>query len=100
MTPEETRSEVFREHRPEISDADMIEAAQAGRFVLSLNTAPVCMTDGTISAVGIKWKLQDGTTQTIIVDRYPATILRGLFDHLDQNNWTGTALIPPDARPQ
>ncbi|MBV9565838.1 MAG: hypothetical protein JOY90_36100 [Bradyrhizobium sp.] len=100
MAAVKPRAEVFREQKPKLTEAEMIAAAQKLRIAASFDSAPVCMSDGTISCVGIKWKLGDGTTESILIDRYCATILRGLFAYLEENNWTGTALIPPDAKPQ
>jgi len=78
----------------------MLEAATETRLAASFTALPVCISDGTIPAVGVKWKLGNGETQTILIDRYVATVLRMLIEHLDKNNWTGTALVLPDALPQ
>jgi hypothetical protein len=100
MADGKTRSEIFREQRPDLSDAEMLAAAQDNRIAASFMAQPVCLSDGTVGAIAIKWKLSNGSTETIIVDRYPATILRMLLERLDENNWTGTVLLPPDATPQ
>jgi hypothetical protein len=94
---EKTRPQVFREHRPEIVPNDAEEAARADRVVASFNANPVFDQDKKIIAIAIKWALGNGKTETILIDRYPSTILRMMFDHLEQNNWTALALVQPDA---
>lgn len=100
MTEGKSRSQVFQEQRPRLTEAEMLEAAKQTRLAASFMALPVCVSDGTIPAVAVKWKLGNGNAETILIDRYVATVLRMLIDHLDKNDWTGTALILPDALPQ
>ncbi len=94
---EKTRQQVYRENRPVISDDDARTAAKAGRIITSFNALPVFVEGGKIVAIAVKWKLGDGATETVLIDRYPATILQLLFDRLKENDWSGTVLIPDDA---
>jgi hypothetical protein len=94
-----TRPQIFRENRPTISDDDAVAAAKADRTIVSFNAQPVFITGMAIVAIAIKFKLGNGSTETLLIDRYPATILKMLFDRLQENDWTGTILVPDDATP-
>jgi len=72
--------ETFRKHRPQITEAEAVEAAKADRIVQSFNTHPISLPDGTIPAVAIKWKFSDGTTETVLIGPYAALILRMNFE--------------------
>ena len=50
-----------------------------------------------IVAMAIKWKLGDDSTETILIDRYSADILMLLLERLEENDWKGAILGPPDA---
>src|ERR1700730_8513470 len=94
---DKTMPEIFREKRPKISDDDIKDAANKTRIALSFNAEPVLLEDATIATMSIKWALGDGTTETILLARYPATVLLLMLERLKENDWTGTILIPSDA---
>jgi hypothetical protein len=97
---EKTRQEIFHENRPAMDEQDALDAARQERVVTSFNFHPVLVRDGIVAAIAIKWVLGNGNTETVLIDRFPAEILRMLFEDLNKNNWTGTILVPPDATRQ
>ena len=97
MAEAKSRPELFQEDRPDISDQDAGEAAKNGRVVVSFNAHPVLDQERKIVAMAIKWKLGDDSTETILIDRYSADILMLLLERLEENDWKGTNLVPPDA---
>ena len=92
--------ETFDQHRPEITEQDAIEAAKAKRVVQSFNAHPISSTTGTVPALAIKWKLSNGTTETILIGHVAAHLLRMILSHLEENNWTDLAALPPGATRQ
>jgi hypothetical protein len=97
VTEVKSRPELFQEERPDISDQDAVEATKKDRVVVSFGAHPVLVQEGKIAAMAIKWKLRDGSTETVLIDRYSADILLLLFARLEENDWKGAILVPPDA---
>jgi hypothetical protein len=89
------RSELFRTQRPHLDDIEMTDALKAGRIITSFDTHPAFDEKSNVSAVGIKWKFGNGKTETVIFDRYSATVLQQLFSELEKNNWTAQVLVRP-----
>jgi hypothetical protein len=87
----------FGREQPQISEQDAVEAATSHRVVWSFNAHPIFNPDGTIPALAIKWKLSNGTTETILISRYAARVFRMVLSHLEDNKWTELAILRPDA---
>lgn len=100
MNDDKSMPELFREKRPEITEKDVRKAALATRVVTSWNSKPIFLEDGKIATLAIKWALGDGSTETILLARYPATVLLLLLEEMKKNDWTGTVTLPPDATRQ
>src|SRR5260370_8025783 len=93
--------DTFRRERPEITEQDAIAAGQAMCVIQSFNAHPISDPEtGIIPCVAIKWKLGNGTTETVLISHYAAGVLRMMLSHLEENNWTEMARLPPDATPQ
>jgi hypothetical protein len=93
-------SETFAKNVPTITQDDAVDAAKKKRVVQSFHAHPISTERGGIDALTIKWKLGDGTTETMLIGRYAALVLRMMLSHLEDNNWTELAIIPPDAKPR
>ncbi|UPJ48271.1 hypothetical protein IVB30_35190 [Bradyrhizobium sp. 200] len=93
-------ADTFTRERPDIEQSDAIEAAKRARIVTSFNAHPISNADGSYDAIAIKWKLADGTTETMLVGQYAALVLRMMFSQLEVNKWTELATLLPDATRQ
>ena len=100
MSPDLT--DTFTRERPEIAQSDAVDAAIRKRIIQSFNAHPISnlKLDGTYDAVAIKWKLADGTTETMIIGHYAALVLRIILAQLESNKWTELASLLPDTTPQ
>jgi hypothetical protein len=95
---EKTRAEIFRERQPAIADQDVVEAARTDQVVASFNAMPVIVEGEHVSALAVKVVLTSGEVRTFLMDRHVAIVLGGLFDLLNQGDWRGTQLPPPDVK--
>jgi hypothetical protein len=93
-------ADIFTRERPEIAETDAINAATRQRIIQSFNAHPISNADGSYDALAIKWKLADGTTETVLIGQYAALVLRMMFSQLETNNWTELATLLPDATRQ
>jgi hypothetical protein len=94
-----TEHDLFTTELPDIAEADAIGAATHKRIIQSFNTHPISKPDGSYQALAIKWKLADGSTETMLIGQYAALVLRMMFSQLEQNKWTELVTLPPDATP-
>ena len=92
--------DTFERELPQIDEQDAVGAAISKRVVQSFNAHPVSNPDGTIQALAVKWKLSSGTTETVLIGRHAALILRMMFSHLEENQWTDLARFLPHATRQ
>jgi hypothetical protein len=90
-------ADTFTRERPDIEQGD---AAKRARVVTSFNAHPISKTDGSYDAIAIKWKLADGTTETMLIGQHAALVLRMMLAHLEANKWTELATLLPDATRQ
>jgi hypothetical protein len=95
-----TETDLFASKRPQIAEADAIQAANSGRVVQSFNSHPIASADGSIPAIAIKWQLGNGQTETLLIDPNVALVLRLMFSHLEANKWTELATLPQGATRQ
>lgn len=93
-------SETFQKEVPEISLEDAAYCAKIGRLVQSFNAHPIVTDKGKIKALAVKWKLANGSTESLVIAPYAALVLRMMLSHLEDNKWTELAIIPPDAKPR
>jgi hypothetical protein len=93
-------ADTFIRERPQITEVDAVDAANQQRVIQSFNAHPISKPDGTYHAVVIKWKLADGTTETMLIGPYAARVLRMMFSRLEDNEWTELATLLPDATRQ
>jgi hypothetical protein len=91
--------ELFEQNAPPFDFFEMEEAVRQERLVQSFMARPV-IAGGKVIAVAIKWKLANGTTETVLLAPYAALVLRTMLSHLEENKWTELATILPDAPPQ
>ena len=96
---DESRADVFDEQRPNISEADIETAARATRIVASWGVFPVVDADSNIVSLAIKFALLNGTSETVLLDRYGALVLRQLLETLDKAQWKGAQISPPGSKP-
>jgi hypothetical protein len=82
--------ETFEREQPKIVVQDAVDAALSRRVVQSFSAHPISTNDGTIPAVAIKWKLRNGTTETVLIGQHAALVLRAMFSRLEENNWAGS----------
>jgi hypothetical protein len=81
-------ADIFDQHHPEITEQETIRAGQDGRIIQSFNAHPISNTDGTIPAIAIKFKLTNGTTETVLIGHYAALIIRMMISQLEASHWT------------
>jgi len=93
-------ADTFTRERPDIRETDAIDAAKRGRIIQSFNAHPISKPEGGYDALAIKWKLSDGTTETMLIGQYAALVLRMMFSQLETNKWTELATLLPDATRQ
>ena len=92
-------SDTFRKNIPTVTLADASIAAKSLRVVQSFNAYPVVTDDGKIKALAVKLRYGNGATESFLLGPYAALILRMMLSHLEKNNWTELAIIPPHAKP-
>jgi hypothetical protein len=92
--------ELFEQNAPPFDFSEMEEAVRQERLIQSFMARPVIASGGKIIAVAIKWKLANGTTETVLLAPYAALVLGTMLSHLEENKWTELATILPDATPQ
>ncbi len=95
-----TPADTFTSNVPAIEQEDALNAAKAGQLVQSFNAHPILNGKGKIDALAVKWKLANGSTETMLIGSYAALVLRMMISHLEANKWTELATIPPDAKPR
>jgi hypothetical protein len=79
--------ELFESCKPDIWDADITFAAINYRVAQSWNALPVTDENGNISALAIKLSLANDTTETFIIERFPALVLKKLIEKLETAGW-------------
>jgi hypothetical protein len=81
-------ADIFDEYYPELTEQEAIQAGQDGRIIQSFNAHPISNSNGTIPALAIKLKLTNGATETVLIGRYAALIIRMMISELEENHWT------------
>src|SRR5271169_422669 len=81
-------ADIFDQCQPEITEQEAIQAGQGGRIIQSFNAHPISNTDGTVPALAIKLKLTNGGTETVLIGRYAALIIRMMISELEASHWT------------
>jgi hypothetical protein len=87
-------ADFFESAKPGIVDSDINKAAQALRIALGWNALPVTDDKGNISAIAIKLQLANDTTETFIIERFPALVLKRLIDKLEKAEWNEKKVLP------
>lgn len=93
------RDELFNSRRPEITDADVRKAAETDRAVVSLGFLPVIGKDSHIVSLAIKHAFKTETGETVLLDRYSASVLMLVLQELEKADWRATQTTPPGQRP-
>ena len=88
------RADFFESAKPGIVDSDINRAAQALRIAQGWNALPVTDENGIISAIAIKLYLANDTTETFIMERFPALVLKKLIDRLEKAEWDTKKVMP------
>ncbi len=88
------RADFFESAKPGIVDSDINKAAQSLRIALGWNALPVTDDNGNISAIAIKLQLANDTTETFIIERFPALVLKKLIDRLEKAEWNTKKVLP------
>ena len=94
-----TRAELFADGVPSLTEADVQRALETDRFLVSFDTLPVPTSDGEIPLLAVKFALGDGTTTTVLLDRYAAGLLASVVNHLQAGSWKVTETIPSGTKP-
>ncbi len=89
-----TRADTFEERLPKISNADIDAAARANRVVGSWNSLPVIDKDERVISLAIKFSLLSGASETVLLDRYSATILLKALEALESVDWAHRHIAP------
>jgi hypothetical protein len=92
------RGKAFEEHEPNLSEAEISQAMDSDRVILSLKGTPVLHPTGAIQFLAVKFALADGSFETVLFDRMDAAALKSLVDAADRMNWDGNLLRPGPAR--
>ena len=92
-------AQVFEQNVPPFEYSEVEAAATAQRMIQSFKAQPLIGEGGKIIALAIKWKLSGGT-ETVILGPFAAKVLRLMLSHLEENQWTELATLPPDATRQ
>ena len=88
-------ADTFTRERPDIGEKDAVDAAQRKRIIQSFSAHPILGRDGSYDAIAIKWKMEDGTTETMLIGHYAASVLQMLFSQIEAK-WTEPTALPPD----
>src|SRR5262245_26208783 len=96
---EKTRPEVFDDNLPPFTEAEVQKALETNRMALSFDTLPVPMDSGEIVILAVKFAIGDGTTTTVLLDRFAAILLAGAVSHLQANGWKVTETTPSGTKP-
>jgi hypothetical protein len=91
---QKTRGELFDERRPNLTEAEIIEAAKAAKVIDSFNCLPVMTAPISIGALAVKFLLGDGTTTVMILDPHACATLRMTIEALDASGCRATITTP------
>lgn len=97
---EKSRDDSFEENRPDVTEQEILEAAQRKSVVLSFGALPLAVAGREVEFLGVKLVLADGTVKTVLFDRYSCSLLCGLAGKLDEGKWLIRQSRPPGQRPQ
>jgi hypothetical protein len=92
---EKGRAATFEEHRPTISEQEILEAGQRGSFVLSLSAFPLADENGRVKVLGVKFVLADGTVKTVLFDPFSSCMLCEVIGTLKKGQWMVHQSTPP-----
>lgn len=81
-----TKSSDFTRNKPTITDADMVRAARCHRVVVSWDSMPTSVGDE-ITGLALKLMMADSAQETLLVEQYPAMVLRNLLDEFERADW-------------
>lgn len=88
------RGDSFEEHKPLISDADVMASAKAGHIVSSWNSKPVMGDETHIKSLAVKFAFTGADSKTLLFDRYSLVVLRMLLETLEKADWRATQVAP------
>jgi hypothetical protein len=87
-------ADFFESAKPGMVESDINKAAQALRIAIGWNAMPVSDDTGNISAIAIKLQMANDTTETFIIERFPALVLKKLIDRLEKAEWNEKKVLP------
>jgi hypothetical protein len=82
------RGKAFLAHEPEVTVEDVERAKHEGKNVMSFKTKPVLSSTGeNVESVAVKFALSDGTTTTVLMDRFVGEALWSLLTNVKRIDW-------------
>ena len=92
---ETNRAKVFESSKPDVTEQELLDAAQRGSIVLSFGALPLARTGSAVDFLGVKLVFADGAVKTVLFDRYSCSLLCGLAGKLDEGQWMIRQTVPP-----
>jgi hypothetical protein len=90
------QSDFFARNKPAITEMDVSRAARCHRVVVSWDSLPTSNGD-LVTGLALKVMMADGAQETLLVERYPAIVLKNLLEEFEQAEWTMSKLEPREA---